>query len=300
MLARLHLRWFSLFVAAALLTMAPRAFAQGKGEEEPEEIEDKPDPKQPPVTAGGLYNISTFPLSEHARTLTLPVGIIEFIGEIGFDLSEGRAFKTFNPVIGARYGFTDTLQLEAGADLTFSSVETTLPSKFGVGNSNIAPVDTIAFWAAAEIALMYDLVDARIAVFLPVDPDFSFNVAAGLPFKFRLTDKIAVMGLEEILIVHTKDSDGVDGVDSPDLQVSVAGLLQVIDPLAVMVRATLFVQEFKFSDKRKLPVDLDIQYSVSNAFDIGIGVSLTNLAPPEGQGSPTDERAFRIWARFRI
>jgi hypothetical protein len=293
-------RWFSTLLAVSLvsaLSFARPAFAQ----EEKEEIEDTQDKDQPPVTAGGLYTIETFPRSEHARTLTLPQGILEFIGEIGFDLSEGRAFKTFNPVIGARYGLSDTFQVEAGADLSFSSFESPGLGKFGVGNSSIAPADTIALWAAAEIALSYDLVDARVALFVPVDPDFLLDIAVGLPFKFRLNEKIAIMGLEEILIIHTADGADVDGdVDTPDLQISAAGLLQVIEPLAVIVRATLFVGAFKFSDQRRLPVDLDVQYSVSNQFDIGIGVSLTNLAPPENQGNPTDERAFRVWGRFRI
>jgi hypothetical protein len=288
--------------AAALLSLAPPAFAQGKAPpaEEREEIEDKPDKEQPAVTSGGLYTLETYPRSEVARTLTLPQGIFEFIGEFNVDLSENVAFETFNPVVGLRYGLSDTFQLEAGADMSFSSTEAPVLTKVGVGPSGVGAVDSIAFWAAGDIALAYDLIDARVAVLLPVDPEFLFDIAVGLPFKFRVSEKIAILGLEEILIIHTGDGNGDTETDKPDLLISAAGVLQVIEPLAVMVRASLFVGEFKFSDKRKLPIDLDIQYSVSNIFDVGLGVTLTNLAPPEMQGNPTDSRAARLWARFRI
>ena len=52
MLARSNARqWLSLVGAAALLSLAPPAFAQGKAPpaEEREEIEDKPDKEQPAV-----------------------------------------------------------------------------------------------------------------------------------------------------------------------------------------------------------------------------------------------------------
>ena len=299
MLSRLpNRRCFSLVLAAVLSTaLAAPAWAQ---DEEPE-FEDKRDEDQPAVTAGGLYGLDTYPRSEHARTLTLPQGILELIAELHIDLTESVAFETFVPVIGVRYGISDSFQLEAGAAFSFSSADDMVLSKTGGGPSGgVAAGDSIGVFAAAEIALAYDLVDVRLGVNIPVDPEFLFDIVVGFPVKFRVNDKIAILGLEELLIIHTGDGDGIDGTDKPDLNLSVAGLYQVIEPLAVVVRASLFVEEFKFSDKRKLPVDLDVIYAISNQFDLGIGVSLTNLAPPENQGSPTDSRAFRIWGRFRI
>jgi hypothetical protein len=298
MLARLHIRLFASMILGLFLCVAPPpAWAQDE-----EEIPDKPDEDQPAVTTGGLYSLATYPRSEHARTLTMTEGVLEIGVELGIDLTEAVVFETYNPVIGARYGLSDSFQLEAGVDLSFSSAEFSpgLPSKLGVGPSGVAPFDSVALWAGAEIAIAYDLVDFRIVAFVPVDPEFLFDIALGLPFKFRVNPKIAILGMEEVLIIHTGDTDGDGETNKPDLHLSLAGLYQVIDPLAIIVRASLYVGEFKFSEQRRLPIDLDILYSISNQFDVGVGVTLTNLVPPGEGSSPTDQRAFRIFGRFRI
>src|SRR6476469_9780781 len=56
---------------------------EGEGEGEEEEV----DKDQPPVTAGGLYTLATYPLRENARPLTLTKDIVQLRVGIGTDIS---------------------------------------------------------------------------------------------------------------------------------------------------------------------------------------------------------------------
>jgi len=55
---------------------------------------DGPEEGQPPVTAGGLYTMKTYPVSEIQRPLTITQGITQLRLGIGTDLSAKGAFKT--------------------------------------------------------------------------------------------------------------------------------------------------------------------------------------------------------------
>src|SRR5687768_17352476 len=60
-----------------------------KGGEEPEEDDDK---GQPALTAGGLYTMKTYPISEIVRPLTMTQGITQLRLTLGTDLSAKGAF----------------------------------------------------------------------------------------------------------------------------------------------------------------------------------------------------------------
>src|SRR5262249_29051890 len=71
------------------------------------EEEDPDDKEQPPVTAGGLYTMKTYPVRENSRPLTLTQGIVQLRAAIGADLSAKGAFQTFGVNLEAIYGLRD-------------------------------------------------------------------------------------------------------------------------------------------------------------------------------------------------
>src|SRR5687767_2532993 len=57
---------------------------KGDDESDEEEDEEEEDPDQPPLTAGGLFTLQTYPQGEIQRPLTLSMGLQEMRAGIGF------------------------------------------------------------------------------------------------------------------------------------------------------------------------------------------------------------------------
>jgi hypothetical protein len=289
--------WLRLLVAAiatsVVVCTAPiSAFAQddddeeeeggeegGEEGEEEEEEGGKLDKDQPPVTAGGLYTLDTYPLQEVIRPLTITKGMFEGRLALGFDVSKGSAFKIFDLDLDVRYGVADHVELQFGGFFTLLSPQ------------EVALARQITL--AAEMALKYDLVDFRVGADLNFNEgaDFSMGIFMGFPVKYRLDPKkIAIVALDRVFTINT--------VGDPDLTIGVGGVFQVIDPLALIVRAQLNVIGFN-PDFITIPVELDAQFSPSNRFDLGLGFRLGNLKAPEG-GSPIDQRTLLLFLRARL
>jgi hypothetical protein len=69
---------------------------------------------QPPVTAGGLYTMKTYPLSEIERPLTITQGITELRLGIGTDISAKGAFGSAGVSLEGKYGVYDNFMLIGG------------------------------------------------------------------------------------------------------------------------------------------------------------------------------------------
>lgn len=301
----------ALLVAVPLLTVTAQrpARAQAQSQNEKEDASDegggsededaaKPDPDQPLVTAGGNYALVNYPLSEVERTLLIPQGVIEAELLYQADLSKDIAFDTNTLTLFARYGVTQLVN--ARAAFTFDA--TSPDSAEGVSKDK-----TKILFLEGEAAIVYDLVDVRAGI----DVDFTssdrtlFDINVGLPVKYRLSNKLALIGLERILTIHTKARvDG--GSTTPDLNISLAGELVLIPPLAIILRATLQLVNAD-GDNRSLPIDLTVQYSVARQFDIGLGLTLTNVAPPSTMVSSSapspgalDGRALHLFVQGRL
>src|SRR5262249_8003859 len=109
------------------------------------------------------------------------------------------------------------------------------------------------------------------------------DIFVGLPLKYRFTDKIAVIGMERILVIKAKKPEGADS--TPDLIFSLAGEANPIDQLAVILRISLNLTAADF-DQPRLPVERDIQYTVARQFDIGLEIIAKNISPPSLKGMP--------------
>ncbi len=304
MLARSTLIRALVLALAALFAMQAPVLAQEEEEDTEEEtgaVGDAAtvDPNQPSVYSGGRYTIVNFPISELDRTLLLVQGVLELRADLDIDMTKGVTFETWTVHLAGRYGLNDTLELQGGLDL-----DAVVPDMVDNG---------VAAFVAAEGSIMYDLMDWRVGLGLPISPDFRVNVFFGLPLKIRiLKDRLAILALEKILTIHTHnvpdpDMPTEDTLKKPDLTLSLGFLVQLLKPLAVIVRGE--VTSVGFEGDPVVRVGIDAQYTISSRMDLGLRLILKNLTKEEADDLdpmtspgrvPLDERAISFFFRFRI
>ncbi len=102
------------------------------------------DKDQPPVTAGGLFTLSTYPVNEILRPLTMTQGIAQLRLSLGTDISAKGAFDTGGVSLEGQYGVTDNFTVIGGITDAYNF------RQFGV-------------YAGFEGSLAYDLLDIRLA-----------------------------------------------------------------------------------------------------------------------------------------
>jgi hypothetical protein len=129
--------------------------------------EDPDDKDQPPITAGGLFTMNTFPVRENSRPLTMTKGITQLRLGLGTDLSAKGAFNTFGVNLEGIYGYSDNFSLIGGFTDAYNF------KQFG-------------FYFGFEGSLAYDLLDIRVAANLhrnaiPNYSNFCTPVATGDP-----------------------------------------------------------------------------------------------------------------------
>ncbi len=227
----------------------------GFGEDEPEEDAGP----QPPVTAGGLFTKRTYPISELQRPLTVTKGMFEVRGGIQIDVSDQTAFETFRFQADARYGLQDHVELQALAD-------------FKLAGDNVAGGSLAQFGLGFEGGLYYDVVHFRAVAVLPIntkadnvdESEVGFDTIIGLPFRYRINDKLAIVALDEIMTLHFTGDD-----KKPDLTIGIGGVYQVIENVALFARAELFVPRFD-SEQLTAPVTIAAQFSPTNLIDLGL------------------------------
>jgi hypothetical protein len=295
MLARRIFTLLPLVCGLTLLSSSPPASAQS---EEREEIEDRSDPNQPKVTAGGVYGLATYPLNEVERTLLLPAGTIELRGDIDIDMTENQTFETWTLRLFGRYAIKDTFELQAG----LTHLQLIVPE--GADRA-------VGIFAAVEIALAFDFIDFRGAIEIPIAPEAEFDRVLGLPLKYSIGNKLAINALERILTIHTvgrpaptTEDPNAKETPKPDLTIGVGAVAQILDNLALILRATIILPEFETDESlRRLPVGHDLQYSLSNILDLGLGLRLENAIKKDASEDkivPFRDRALFVFARFRF
>lgn|SRR5262249_52651046 len=312
MLARLlTIRTLATLLLAVPATLVPSRSAQAQskeaedasdeGGEGSEEDPAKPDPDQPIVEAGGNYSQDRTPVNEVDRTLLEAEGGLELRLDWHADLSKDIAFKTHHLDLLGRYGIAQTNEVRANINFEAAAPD-------GVNKTHVLTLED-------EQAIVFDLLDVRAGVDVNFGDgiDTTVDVALGLPFKYRITNKIAIVGLERIIAIHTSKG-GADSVPAPDFTLTLAGELQVIPKLVVIVRPQIF-----FSPDRKdadgnaykdVSVEAAVQYTVASAFDIGFRLILDNLTPPSmpsatpggatSAANAIDAREFAFYIRGRF
>jgi hypothetical protein len=113
-----------------------------EGEEGEEEEEDERD--QPPVTAGGLFTLQSYPVREISRPLTLTQGLTQLRVSTGTDISAKGAFATGGISAEAIHGYRDNVNIIGGF-------------------TNAYNMRQFQAYIGIEGSLAYDLVDLRLS-----------------------------------------------------------------------------------------------------------------------------------------
>lgn len=264
------------------------------GDDEGDADEEEVDEEQPPVTAGGLYTLKTYPIRELFRPLTITQGIVQARVGIGTDVSSVGAFETFGVSVEGRYGFRDNVMGLGGLTSSYNF------KQFGV-------------YAGVEAALAYDLVDFRTAfrVSRPAIPatkddgmgnlvpdpgkyaggDVKAAIDLGFPFRYVAKPEIAIVALDTLLSI---DLDG----SKPDLNPSLGISTNPIPPLSVVIFATLQVPDTNFDNPTIVPATARVQFSPSQKLDLGAEFTFLNVKPPEGQKF-YDNRFLTLYVQLR-
>ena len=278
---------------------------EGGGGEEDDEVEDPKD--QPPITAGGLYTMKTFPIRENERPLTITQKITQARLAVGTDISNKTAFESAGVNLEALHGYTDNFTLMGGFTSAYNV------KQFGV-------------YGGFEGALAYDLIDIRLAgrisraALASVDPmDMNkFNYAAGdiklaadigFPFRYVARPEVAIVALATVMSVDFNATDCFDdGMGNevcgneikPDLNPSLGIVTNPIAPVSLVVQAQLQVVDFDFTNNLRVPAQIRIQFSPTRQIDIGGEFFLLNIKPKEGEGGAFDNRFLSLFfaARF--
>ncbi len=119
--------------------------ASGSGDDSGDDASEEDaeaDKEQPPVTAGGLYTLKTYPVRENSRPLTITQGVTQLRLGIGTDLSAKGAFGSAGVSLEAEYGVKDNFMLVGGLTDAYNFQQ--YSAYFGF-----------------EASLIYDLLDFR-------------------------------------------------------------------------------------------------------------------------------------------
>ncbi len=206
------------------------------GEDEPEDEEIDKD--QPPVTAGGLFTINSYPVRETLRPLTMTQGITQLKLSLGTDISAKGAFGTGGLSLEAIHGVTDNFSLIGGFTDAYNFKQ--YSAYFGF-----------------EAALAYDLVDIRVvanlhrsalALYCDQDPNApancaipgappgtpfpalpdgeyrsgnsQFSIDLGFPFRYAINPAIAIVALQTLISIDFNGIGRDHDVSNPVLDSS--------------------------------------------------------------------------------
>lgn len=188
------------------------------------EVEDPKD--QPPVTAGGLFTLKTYPQTELLRPLTMTQKITQLKVSLGTDLSAKGAFGSGGLSLEAQYGVADNFTVIGGF-------------------TNAYNFKQFSVYAGFEGALAYDVLDIRLAAnlhrfaiprFCGTDPDMpdacggadptlpsgnfdaagvQFSVDLGFPFRYSFTPQIAIVALQTLISIDFNGSQRGDPTMRP-------------------------------------------------------------------------------------
>jgi hypothetical protein len=248
------------------------------GDDTEEEEEEEEDKDQPPVTAGGLFTLKTYPTSEVLRPLTMTEKITQARVGVGFDISNARAFETFGLLLDVQHGYRDHVELQGGFK----------------GINNFKNIDA---YVGAEMALAYDLINFRAAgrITYVKDVDTIPAIDIGFPFRYVAKPEIAITALETFFAMPLNG-------DKPTFLPSI-GIITNPHPLvAIILRAQLIVPNFDFSQDKsfyQVRATATVQFTATQVIDMGAEFTFEDMLPPEGVKF-YDERFLIFYGQLRF
>jgi hypothetical protein len=239
----------------------------GEDKDSDENGEDGPEQGQPPVTAGGLFTIKTYPVSEIERPLTMTEGITQVRLTLGTDLSAKGAFGTFGANLEAQYGVTDNFTVIGGLTDAYNF------KQFGV-------------YAGFEAALAYDLIDIRLAAnfhrsALPNYQNFCSPVAAGDPDNPQLpTDCKAQTA--DVAVVNLPNGNYDAGNSKFSIDLGFPFRYAIKPQVAIIALQTLISIDFNKANRdHTIPSTSMIDDGMGGTTTVTTNVSAPNGAKPD-------------------
>jgi hypothetical protein len=186
-------------------------------DEESENPED--DKKQPPVTAGGLFTLKTYPIRENERPLTITHDILQLRLSVGTDLSALGAFDTAGVNLEAEYGVKDNFMLIGGLTDAYNMRQ--FSAYFGfegalaydlldvrvAANLHRTAIPEFCDSAPASVTLPSTCTDPTSGEILPL-PDGTyhaggtqFSIDLGFPFRYAFKPQIAIIALQTLMSI---------------------------------------------------------------------------------------------------
>ena len=266
-----------------------------EGEEEEEE-EDKGD--QPPVTAGGLFTLKTYPVSELERPLIMTQGIVQARVGVGVDVSAKGAFESYGLSLEGEYGFRDNVSGLFGFTNAYNF------KQFGVyaGLEGSLAYDLVNFRTALRVSrpasAIFELVDDGMGGQVNVPNGYEAgkikgSVDLGFPFRYVAKPEIAIVALDTLM--------SIDFDSKPDLNPSLGIATNPIQALSVVIFAQLQIIDFDTSAGNfRVPATVRIQFSPSRKFDIGGEFTFLNVKPAEGEGEFYENRFLTLYVQSRF
>lgn len=340
MIPALKARLLTLTLGLAVLAPAP-AWAEDDdddggdeggddgGKDSGDDTDGEDDPKdQPPVTAGGLFTLKTYPVRELFRPLTMTQKITQLRLDLGTDVSDKTAFEFFGVSLSARHGLQDNFTLLGGfsSDYNFKGFSFT----FGFEGGLAYDLFDIRLAANLNRIAQPELMDFGEAGVLPVGfkagAGVQFSIDLGFPFRYVARPEVAIVALETLIQFdfnpvrvgnggipclaladqnpdpNNCDEDGI----KPDLAPSLGITTNPIAQLNLTLFAQLQIRDFDTTNLFTIPATARVTFSPNQKLDIGLEFKLLNLKPidPDGDGpqvapSPVAQRFMNMFVQAR-
>jgi hypothetical protein len=235
---------------------------KGKGGDEETETDEEVDKDQPPVTSGGLFTLNSYPQREILRPLILTQGITQLKLSLGTDISAKGAFGTGGLSLEVIHGVTDNFSVIGGVTDAYNFKQ-------------------FSFYAGFEAALVYDLVDIRLAANLhrsaiPEFQNFCSPVATGDPVNPN--DATTCKAGSTATIVNLPDGNYTAGGGKFSIDLGFPFRYAINPAIAIVALQTLIAIDFNHADKdHTLPSSITTTDAMGNMV-----TTVTNIPAPNG------------------
>jgi hypothetical protein len=292
---------------------AHAAFAKGGGDDDEEgggdddggskggdedEGGDDADKDQPAVTAGGLFTLQSYPVSEIARPLTMTRGITQARLGVGTDISDKGAFSSAGVSLEGLYGVTDNVTVRGGFTSAYNM------KQFGLygGFEGAIKYDLLDFRAGlrlsrtAQAELCTNCMDSMGNPLTIPDGNYSsgptdFALDLGLPFRYAVKPEVALVAFDTLMAINF--------TRKPDLLPSLGVATNPIPEVSVVVFAQVQIRNSDTTNGFFVPATARVEVSPSQKLDVGLEFTFLNIKPPDPQNF-YDSRFLNLFVQARM
>lgn len=188
----------------------------------------------------------SYPIDEVKRPLTLPDGVWELGGGIGYIQWEGSSTGTFYPALSFRYGITDNLEFYSLTGIKYRILNGDAPLEVAI-NGRLA-------------GFGYSTVGGTILF-----------VEVGAEGKQRIHPRFAILYRLEDYYSYYSETDAPN-----DIRLSLGGLISFTEKLALELNG-IYQRLYGFTSEDARVLTTSLHYNISSTFDIIMEGELNNF-----------------------